>query len=260
MLHLGQMNTEGNLEQKMRLTIVIPVYEEHFRMQASLQQVQEFIAVTRDFEVDVIYVDDGSSDDSASMINAFLEDRDDPALRMIHYPVNQGKGYAVKTGMMEAEGDMILMSDADFATPLGDWRKLKAALDEGADVACGSRAVRGAHYGRPPPRYRRLLSRIFNLLVRAAGVRGLRDTQCGFKLFRKEAAKRIFGEVRIKRFAFDVEVIALAHDMGCRVAEVPVNWDYSGYTTVRIFSSGGRMLFDVFMLALRRTMFGKHKS
>lgn len=254
------MNAQGDIKKEVRLTIVIPVYEEHFRMQASLQQVQDFIAVTQDVAVDVIYVDDGSSDDSASMINAFLADRDDPALRMIHYPVNQGKGYAVKTGMMEAEGDLILMSDADFATPLSDWRKLKAALDEGADIACGSRAVPGAHYGRPPPRYRRLLSRIFNLLVRAAGVRGLRDTQCGFKLFRKAAAKRIFGVLRTKRFAFDVEVIALAHDMGYRVAEVPVNWDYSGYTTVRIFSSGGRMLLDVFLLAVRRTICGKHKG
>ena len=92
------MNAQGNIKKEVRLTIVIPVYEEHFRMQASLQQVQDFIAVTQDVAVDVIYVDDGSSDDSASMINAFLADRDDPALRMIHYPVNQGILFRKKSG------------------------------------------------------------------------------------------------------------------------------------------------------------------
>ncbi len=247
------------MNRDLRLTIVIPVYKEHFRMQESLNKVGEFMAVTEGVAVDVIYVDDGSPDDSAVMINAFLADRDDPALRLIHYPVNQGKGYAVKTGVMAAEGDLILMSDADFSTPLGDWLKLKAALDEGVDVACGSRAVRGAHIGRPPPLYRRILSRIFNLVVRAAGVHGIRDTQCGFKLFRAGAAKQIFVRLRTRRFAFDVEMIALARDLGYRVAEVPVNWDYSGYSTLRVFSSGGRMLFDVLLLALRRTMWGKRR-
>lgn len=254
------MNAQGDSQTERRLTLVIPVYKEHRRMGESLRAVTAFVAAETDVAVDVIFVDDGSPDNSAAMINAFLADRDDPALRLIRYPVNQGKGYAVKTGVMAAEGELILMSDADLSTPLADWRKLKAALDAGADIACGSRAVRGAHIGKPPPLHRRLLSRIFNLLVRVAGVRGIRDTQCGFKLFQAEAAKRIFGVMRTKRFAFDVEMIALARDMGYRVAEVPVNWDYSGHSTVRIFSSGGRMLFDVFMLALRRTLRGKYKE
>jgi dolichyl-phosphate beta-glucosyltransferase len=254
------MNAQGDSKKDQRLTLVIPVYREHRRMRDSLNAVAAFVAGAEGVVVDALFVDDGSPDNSAAMINAFLADRDDPALRLIRYPVNQGKGYAVKTGVMAAEGDLILMSDADLSTPLADWRKLKQAIDAGADIACGSRAVRGAHIGKPPPLYRRLLSRIFNLLVRAAGVHGIRDTQCGFKLFRATAAKEIFGRMRTKRFAFDVELIALARDLGYRVVEVPVNWDYSGHSTVRVFSSGGRMVLDVFLLAVRRTVWGKNRS
>ena len=254
------MNTQGDAQKTVRLTLVIPVYKEHRRMEESLRKIATFVAGTEEVAADAIFVDDGSPDNTSAIINAFIADRDDPALRLIRYPVNQGKGHAVKTGVLASEGDLILMSDADLSTPLADWSKLKAAIDAGADVACGSRAVRGAHIGKPPPLHRRLLSRVFNLLVRAAGVHGIRDTQCGFKLFRAPAAKQVFARMRTRRFAFDVEMIALARDLGYRVAEVPVNWDYSGHSTVRIFSSGGRMLLDVFLLAVRRTLWGRHKA
>jgi len=248
----------GN-ETVLRLTLVIPVYKEHRRLEASLKRVTAFMAAEAGVTVDAIFVDDGSPDDSSALINTLIADRDDPSMRLLRYPVNQGKGYAVKTGVLAAEGDLILMSDADLSTPLEDWRKLKDAIDAGADIACGSRAVRGAHIGKPPPLYRRILSRVFNVLVRLSGVHGIRDSQCGFKLFRAEAAKEVFGRLRTRRFAFDVEMIALARDLGYRVVEVPVVWNYSGHTTVRIFSSGGRMLLDVFLLAARRLIYGKCK-
>lgn len=244
----------------MRLTLVIPIYNEHRRLAEALQKVSAFMADAEEIDVDVVYVDDGSPDDCASVINALIEEREDPRIRLLRYEVNQGKGFAVKTGVEAAAGDLILMSDADLSTPLGDWRKLNKALQAGADIACGSRAVPGAHIGKPPPLHRRVLSRVFNLLVRLAGVRGIRDTQCGFKLFRADAAKRVFAQLQIKRFAFDVEMIARARDMGYRVVEVPVNWDYSGHSTVRLFSSGGRMLFDLSRLALRRVFLGAFKA
>ncbi len=243
----------------MRLTLIIPVYKEQLWLEKSIRQIITFMTAEEDVDVDVIFVDDGSPDQSAAVINSLIADREDPNMRLLRYPVNQGKGYAVKTGVLAAKGDLILMSDADLSSPLQDWRKLKLAVDGGADIACGSRALRGAHIGRPPPLHRRLLSRLFNLLVHVAGVRGIHDTQCGFKLFRAEAAKEVFGRLRTRRFAFDVELIALARDLGYRVEEVPVNWDYSGHTTVRVFSSGGRMLFDVFMLAARRLVCGRSK-
>jgi dolichyl-phosphate beta-glucosyltransferase len=235
----------------------MPVYKEHRRLIASVDSVIAFMERTEDVAVDVIFVDDGSPDDTADILNACLVDRDDPRLRLLRHTVNRGKGFAVKTGMREASGDLILMSDADLSTPLEDWRTLYAALRAGADIACGSRAVPGAHIGKPPPLFRRLLSRVFNWLVRAAGVHGIRDTQCGFKLFTAEAAQAVFSRLRTDRFAFDVEVIARARDLGYRVAEVPVNWDYRGHSTVRVFSSGGRMVWDLLLLVLRRAVFGK---
>jgi dolichyl-phosphate beta-glucosyltransferase len=251
------MNAGGETEESLSLTVVMPVYKEHRRLIAAVDSLIAFMERTEDVSVDVIFVDDGSPDDTADILNAYLVDRDDPRMRLLRYAVNRGKGYAVKTGVRAARGDLILMSDADLSTPLEDWRVLYAALQEGADIACGSRAVRGAHIGKPPPLFRRLLSRVFNLLVRAAGVHGIRDTQCGFKLFKAEAARAVFGQLRTDRFAFDVEVIACARDLGYRVAEVPVNWDYSGHSTVRVFSSGGRMVWDLFVLALRRAIIGK---
>lgn len=250
-----------NLGKKtlMRLTLVIPVYMEHRRFQESVRRVAAFMDAETDAAVDVVFVDDGSPDESAAVIARVIADRGDPNMRLLRYPVNRGKGAAVKTGVLAAEGDLILMSDADLSSPLQDWRKLRDAIDAGADIACGSRAVPGAHIGTPPPPLRRILSRIFNLLVRMAGVHGIRDTQCGFKLFRAGPAKVLFQRLRIQRFAFDVELIALARDLGYRVAEVPVNWDYSGQSTVKVFSSGGRMLADVVLLALRRLFFGGSK-
>ena len=257
MLSYKQMKTGGERKENGTLTGVIPVYREHRRLQDSLRKASALIADTTDVAVDVIFVDDGSPDGTPDFINAFLTERDDPRMRMIHYAVNRGKGYAVRTGVLAATGDLILMSDADLSTPLADWRVLYRAIRGGADVACGSRAVKGAHIGQPPPLHRRLLSRVFNLLVRAAGVHGIRDTQCGFKLFRAEAARQIFSRLRTERFAFDVEMISVARDLGYRVEEVPVNWNYSGHSTVRLFSSGGRMVWDIFILAVRRTVFGK---
>ena len=245
----------------MRLTLVMPVYKEHRRLDKSIRQVIAFMSAEREngIDVDVIFVDDGSPDDSAAIVNTIIADMADPDIRLLRYERNQGKGFAVKTAILAAEGDMILMSDADLSTPLEDWRKLKDALDNGADIACGSRAVHGAHIGKAPPLHRRILSRVFNILVRLSGVHGIRDTQCGFKLFRSGQAKEIFSRLRIKRFAFDVEMIAMARDFGFKVVEVPVRWDYSGHSTVRVFTSGGRMLFDVFNLAVRRLFCGKTK-
>jgi len=218
----------------------------------SLEQIRAFIRQSPEMTVEVVFVDDGSPDDSVAVIAAFAEKHPHLRFRQIAYTPNRGKGYAVKTGMMAATGDLILMSDTDLSTPLGDVSALKAAIDAGADVACGSRAATGAHIGVKPPLRRRILSRVFNLLVRVAGVRGIRDTQCGFKLFRAPAAKRIFETLRTERFAFDVEMIAKAQRLGYRLAEVPVNWNYSDNSTVRLMSSGSRMLFDIARIALRR--------
>ena len=234
------------------LSIVIPVYKEATRLPASLESIHAFTRNATGLTVEVIFVDDGSPDDSTAVIAAFIEKHGLSGFRQIRYTPNRGKGYAVKTGILAATGDLILMSDTDLSTPLDDFSKLKAAIDAGADIACGSRAVAGAHIGVKPPLRRRISSRVFNLLVRMAGVHGIRDTQCGFKLFRAVAAKEIFKTLRTERFAFDVEMIARARKLGYRLVEVPVEWNYSDNSTVRLLSSGSRMLFDIALIAFRR--------
>lgn len=234
------------------LTVVIPVYNETVLLESTFAKVMAFIRETKDVSVDVIFVDDGSPDESARMLQQLIDGSRALTMRLIRYKPNQGKGYAVRAGMMRAGGNWILMSDADLSSPLEEWRKLKDAMDSGADIACGSRAVDGAQVGKPPPMHRRILSRVFNVLVHLAGVRDMKDTQCGFKLFRREAAHQIFGRLRTRRFAFDVEVIACARRLGYRIVEVPVVWNYSGHTTVCVLSSGMRMLWDLMLIVLRR--------
>jgi dolichyl-phosphate beta-glucosyltransferase len=249
------MNDRGATEYVPRLTLVVPVYREHLRLGETLRNVVTFLNGTPGS--DAVFVDDGSPAESAASIRSQIDALSDARVRLIRCEKNGGKGAAVKLGVAAASGDLILMSDADLSTPLEDWSRLESALRDGADVACGSRAVPGARIGQPPPLHRRLLSRVFNVLVRLCGVSGIRDTQCGFKLFRSDVAKRAFAALRTRRFAFDVELIAWARDNGYRVVEVPVNWNYSGHSTVRLFSSGSRMVFDLFKLAVRRLLSGR---
>jgi len=238
-----------------KLSIVLPVYREAFRLAYSLNSVADFVNSMEGSEA--IFVNDGSPDESASVIQSYIKDNPELPFKLVSYILNQGKGFAVKEGVIEAAGDLILMSDTDLSTPLADYKKLIKGIEAGADIVCGSRAVSGSEIGKDPPLLRRILSRVFNILVRVSGVHGIRDTQCGFKLFKAEAAKMIFDKMCIRGFAFDVELIARARASGFKVDEEPVHWNYSGHSTVRVFSNGSRMLFDVFMLALKRVFRGK---
>ena len=229
------------------LSLVIPVYREIPRLADSVRQIAAFSETRRGLATEVVFVDDGSPDNTAEVLSRLIRESGLANAKVLSYPVNRGKGYAVKRGVEAASGAYILMSDVDCSAPLSEWMKLKAALDAGADFACGSRTAPGAHIGVPPPFHRRVLSRLFHLLVYAAGVRGIRDTQCGFKLFKAAPAKEVFRRLRIERFAFDVE-------LGYTVVEVPVQWDYSGSSTVRVVSHGTRMLWDLFRICLRRKM------
>ncbi|MFA7172403.1 MAG: dolichyl-phosphate beta-glucosyltransferase [Kiritimatiellia bacterium] len=240
----------------LHLSIILPVYREARRLKDSLATVAEFVSSVEG-GAEAIFVNDGSPDQSAEMISQYLAEHPQLPLQLISLPYNQGKGAAVKTGVLAARGDLILMSDTDLSSPLGDYRQLLKGVEQGADIVCGSRAIAGADVGANPPLLRRALSRVFNILVRVAGVHGIHDTQCGFKLFKAKPAKLIFERMRIQGFAFDVELIVRAQTSGFKVIEVPVRWDYSGHSTVRVFTHGSRMLLDVFMLALKRVFRGK---
>jgi len=241
------------------LTLVIPLYREAPRLADTIRQISAFSLSEPEVEVDTIFVNDGSPDDTETVVTNLIAESGIPRTRMISYAQNQGKGYAVKTGVLAATGELILMSDCDLSSPLIEWRKLKQAIDAGADFACGSRVIPGADIGKPQPFHRRLLGKLFRLFIHLAGVRGVHDTQCGFKLFKSGPAKEVFGRLRIRRFAFDVEMIVTAQDLGYRVQEVPVHWDYSGFSTVRVISNGSKMLWDVFCLMIRRFFRKAHR-
>ena len=168
----------------------------------------------------MIVVDDGSPDRTGE--RASEEGlRLGLALRVIHLPQNRGKGFAVRTGVLAAGGASILVSDADLSTPIEEWRKLSEA---GTPVAIGSRALDETMVKIRQPFYRVAVGRLFNTLVRLLVVPGGADTQCGFKLFSRSAAREVFPRLAVDRFAWDVEALGVARKLGYVVAEVPVLW------------------------------------
>ncbi len=204
------------------LSIVIPAYNEEQRLGPTLDRVGEWLD-QQGRDAEVLVVDDGSSDGTSDLVQARAQA--DPRVRLVGGPVNRGKGFSVGHGVEQARGEKILFSDADLSTPIEELTKLEAALErQGAGVAIGSRAKAGASLERRQPFYREGMGRIFNLLVQVLVFPGIRDTQCGFKLFTEEAARALFAHRRIDGFAFDVELLYIARRLGISVVEVPVRW------------------------------------
>jgi len=190
--------------------------------------VQESIAF-----YELVVVDDGSSDATSSVVEKYHEAH--PEVRLLRNPGNRGKGYAIRHGMLEARGEWILYTDADLSTPITELAKLSAAaIQQQADVAIGSRALNRALVEVHQPAFREYSGRFFNLIMRAVTGLEFRDTQCGFKLFRAEAARQIFPLQKQDGFSFDVEDLVIAKKLGLRAIEVPVRWANVEGTKVRL--------------------------
>lgn len=240
------------------LSLIVPVYKTDDLVAGLVKDLPSLAVAAASCGcrlIETIVVDDGSPNPAA--IAAALVPPSavgDPLpcpLRLIRSEKNRGKGQAVRTGALAAMGDLVLMSDADRSAPLVEFPKLFTALAPDVWIVCGSRCALGV-FDRHVPLHRRCLSWIFNLLVRLAGIHGIHDTQCGFKLFRMPVMRAIFEAQRIERFAFDVELIARTRAAGGRVVEVPVAWHGSGRSTLRVPRDAPRMLFDLVCLACRR--------
>ena len=228
------------------LTVVIPAYDEETRLPASLEAVAAWLSGRAEpLSAEILVVDDGSADRTAARA-AETGRRLGLAVRVLVHEKNRGKGAAVRTGALAAEGRSVLVSDADFSTPIGEWEKLAAA---GAPVAIGSRAVDESLVKERQPFYRVAMGKLFNLLVRLAALPGIRDTQCGFKLFTREAAQAVFSRATVDRFAWDVEALLLARKLGYAIAEVPVLWFDSPDSRVTLLG-GAQAYLDV--LRIRR--------
>jgi dolichyl-phosphate beta-glucosyltransferase len=205
-----------------------------------------FSASGRDWSLTV--VSDGSTDATENLVSEMAERV--PEVRLITYSPNRGKGCAVRTGILAAEADLILFSDADLATPIEELDKLESAL-EGHDIAIGSRPLRESRLEVRQPWHREMLGRLFNLAVQALAVRGIHDTQCGFKLFRREAARDVFSRCTLDGFGFDFEALMIARDIGYRIAEVPVRWRHQEGSKVVLMRDGPRMIAELVMLRIR---------
>ena len=225
------------------LSVVIPAFNEEPRIGATLERAYGYLSRCG-YPFEIVVVDDGSRDGTIRVAEAFASRS--PGIRIVLNDMNRGKGFSVRHGVEEARGEYVLFSDADLSTPIEDVEKLFPKLtSEGFGIAIGSRSIRGADVRIHQPWYRELMGKIYNKIVRACALRGFKDTQCGFKLFRADVARRIFAKQRIERFSFDVEALYLARKYGYRIAEVPVTWYDSPRSRVSIASAPLRMFLDV---------------
>jgi dolichyl-phosphate beta-glucosyltransferase len=197
------------------LSVVIPAYNEERRLTPTLDRIKEYLS-GQPYESSILVVDNASTDRTTEVARqAGVEVMGEP---------RRGKGAAVKKGMLAARGEYILFSDADLSTPIEEVEKLLRELRAGSDVAIASRGLPESKLVKRQPWYRELVGRVGNLLVRALAVRGIADTQCGFKLFPREIARRVFPAQRLTGAAFDVEVLFIVRHAGWKIAEVPVTW------------------------------------
>jgi glycosyltransferase involved in cell wall biosynthesis len=226
------------------LSIIIPAYNEERRIGATLARITGYLD-GRGGGYEVIVVDDGSRDATRAIVGAAGH----PAVRLLALPVNAGKGAAVRAGVLASRGRAVLFSDADLSTPIEELARLEAAVAGGADLAIGSRVAPG-EVARRQPLLRRLQGRAFHAIVRALGFRvvaTVRDTQCGFKLFRGAVARLLFRELTLTGFAFDVELLERAHQRFA-IAEVPVAWAHADGSKVRPGIDAARMLRDLIQI------------
>jgi len=230
------------------LSVVVPGYNEAERLPRSLGHVLPWLEGSgRSFEL--ILVDDGSRDDTLDVMRDW--EAKHPNVRVASQRPNRGKGRALAVGVGVSLGALVLLSDADFSTPIEELPKLEAALAAGTDVAIGSRARPGSQIEVPQPFYRVVGGRVLNVAIQVLALPGLWDTQCGFKLFRGDLARRVFAELKTDGFAYDVEVLWRARKAGSRVAEVPVVWRHMEDSRVSPFRHSFQILRDVVTMRFR---------
>ncbi len=223
-------------------SIVIPAYNEGARLGATLDKVLCYVHAMG-WEAEVIVVNDGSRDNTSDIVRERAAT--DPALRLVENPANRGKGFSVRMGMLSARGRVVIFSDADLSSPIEEAPKLLQALEAGADIAIGSRWLRAETQTQRQPLYRQLFGRVFNLLLRVTLGLQFKDTQCGFKAFRRAAVQAIFPLQKIERWGFDPEILFLARKFGFKVQEVAVAWGHSGGTRINPLIDGSRMFWEM---------------
>ncbi len=236
------------------LSIVIPAYKEEKRIHKILDAIKEYEA-SHDFLTETIIVVDGSPDNTAEAVKKYANEIEN--LRIIDRKENKGKGYTVKEGMLAAIGRYILFTDADNSTPIKQVDKLLKYI-ETFDVVIGSRYCRGGKLARPQPFHRIIGSRVLNHIIQTLAGLDIKDTQCGFKLFKAKAAEEIFKRQTFDRFSFDIEVLAIAKKLKFWTREVGITWYDDPHSTVNPIKDGLRMIKDSWQVR-KNLLTGKYK-
>lgn len=234
-----------HMQSKPDLSVIIPAYNEAGRLGPQLGSVLAYL--DKNFsDYELIIVDDGSKDGTkTSVLTAIAQE---PRAKLISYATNRGKGYAVRTGVLASRGDRVLFMDADLSTPLSEIPKILELLTD-ADIVIGSRGRNNQKVSKRPPVFRQLASAIFDqikyLLV---GLRQFKDTQCGFKTFKGDVARKLFARCQIDRFMFDAEVLYLAEKQGLKIVEMPVSWADMSDSKVRFWEGIYYMFRDLWRI------------
>lgn len=227
------------------ISLIIPAYDESTYITGILETADNFFK-TQGWAYEVIVVDDGSRDDTVALVESFASKS--TSIRLLRHSANLGKGAAVRTGMLNASGEYLIFTDADLSYAIEDVGVMLSTLSAGAEVALGSRTFKGSETLTPPPMLRLLLSKVFSLVVQIVAIKGISDTQCGFKGFTRVAASDIFRRLTITGFAFDVEVLVIARNLGCRIDLVPVHYIARETSKVRVLRDSLRMLGQLFRI------------
>ena len=225
-----------------RLSIVVPAYNECLRIENTLERVMGCVR-DRGWDAEVLVVDDGSTDETPTIVQRWMQTHD--RLHMVRNPGNRGKGYSVRNGLLQAAGEIVMFTDADLSAPMEEAERLMEAIDAGADVAIGSRWLDKQRQTIHQPLYRRFFGRCFNWVTRRVMGLPFKDTQCGFKAFKRDAAQVIFRLQTIERWGFDPEILFIARKLKYKIVEVPVTWGHDERSRMSYLKDGMKMLEEM---------------
>ncbi len=228
------------------LTILIPAFNEAKRLPDTLRRIENYCRASLKETYEILVVDDGSTDDTVSRVEEMRSQY--PNLRVHHYEKNQGKGYAIRTGMQLARGKYILFSDADLSTPIEEMQSFLKKLDEGTRIVIATRKRTGAHILKHQPYWREMMGKIFTWVSNRILGLDFSDHTCGFKAFEAAAGKDVFSRQRIAGWAYDSEVLFLARRSGYDVYEIPVNWINSPESKVQALPAAVTSLISLFQI------------
>jgi dolichyl-phosphate beta-glucosyltransferase len=223
-------------------SFIIPAYNESERLTSSLPKVLDYVR-QQGLQAEVIIVNDGSNDGTADVVREFAATN--PEVRLLENPGNRGKGYSVRNGMLHAKGEVMLFTDADLSSPIYEAGKLLAAIEQGSDVAIGSRWLQAELQTERQPWYRQIYGRLFNLGLRIVLGLKYRDTQCGFKAFNRTAVRTVFTRQQVERWGFDPELLFLANKLRLRTAEIPVEWAHDHRSKINPLRDGFKMGVEI---------------